>query len=153
MNQIFGGYAVKTAASICPYCGCGCRLVFMIEDGKIVKTLPDKTDEPSEGIACIKGLTVHEALKNGNGRILRPLLRMDKEEPFKEASWEEAYRFIYEKTQDLAPSEVFINASGKVTNEDSYLTQKFARVVYKTNNIDACCARLCHVTTVQGLEN
>jgi len=144
---------VKTAASICPYCGCGCRLVFMIEDGKIVKTLPDKTDEPSEGIACIKGLTVHEALKNGNGRILRPLLRMDKEEPFKEASWEEAYRFIYEKTQDLAPSEVFINASGKVTNEDSYLTQKFARVVYKTNNIDACCARLCHVTTVQGLEN
>jgi predicted molibdopterin-dependent oxidoreductase YjgC len=53
----------------------------------------------------------------------------------------------------LAPSEVFINASGKITNEDCYVTQKFARIVYKTNNIDACCARLCHVTTVKGLED
>lgn len=33
------------------------------------------------------------------------------------------------------------------------MTQKFARIAYKTNNVDACCARLCHVTTVQGLEN
>ena len=125
----------------------------MVENGKIVKVAPDRSDEPSEGIACIKGLTIHETLWDDSGRILRPLMRMSKDEPFKEASWEEAYRFIFEHTGDLAPSEVFINASGKITNEDCYVTQKFARIAYKTNNIDACCARLCHVTTVQGLEN
>jgi len=125
----------------------------MVENGKILKVAPDKSDEPSEGIACVKGLTIHESLGNGEGRILKPLTRMGKDEPFKEASWDEAYRFIYERTRDLAPSEVFINASGKITNEDCYVTQKFARIAYKTNNIDACCARLCHVTTVQGLEN
>lgn len=125
----------------------------MVDNGKIVKVTPDKTDEPSEGIACIKGLTIHETLGNGEGRILTPLIRMNKDEPLREASWDEAYRFIYERTRDLAPSEVFINASGKITNEDCYVTQKFARIAYRTNNIDACCARLCHVTTVQGLEN
>jgi len=144
---------VKTVASMCAYCGCGCRLLFNIEDGRIVRVVPDRTDEPSEGIACIKGLTIHETLTNSEGRILKPMIRTSKDEAFKEASWNEAYRFIYEHTKDLAPSEVFINASGKITNEDSYVTQKFARIAYKTNNIDGCCARLCHVTTVEGLEH
>jgi len=143
----------ETIASICSYCGCGCRLLFLVEDDRIVKVIPDKTDDASEGIACIKGLTIHESVGSHENRILQPLMREDKDEPFKEVSWNEAYRFIYERTKDLAPSEVFINASGKITNEDCYITQKFARIAYKTNNIDACCARLCHVTTVQGLEN
>jgi predicted molibdopterin-dependent oxidoreductase YjgC len=121
----------------------------------MMKVVPDRTDDASEGIACIKGLTIHESVKSeaDDGRILQPLIRKDKEAPFKQVSWDEACKFIYERTKDLAPSEVFINASGKVTNEDCYVTQKFARIAYKTNNVDACCARLCHVTTVQGLEN
>jgi predicted molibdopterin-dependent oxidoreductase YjgC len=127
--------------------------LFIVEDNRIVKMLPDKTDNPSEGIACVKGLTIHETMSTDEGRILRPQVRNRKDEPFREVSWEEAYRFIFQKTKDLAPSEVFINASGRITNEDCYITQKFARIAYKTNNIDACCARLCHVTTVQGLEN
>jgi len=125
----------------------------MVGDGEIVKIVPDRSDEPSEGTACIKGLTIHESIGKGEGRILKPLIRMDKDKPFKEVPWDEAYRFIYERTRDLAPSEVFINASGKITNEDCYVTQKFSRIAYKTNNIDACCARLCHVTTVEGLEH
>ena len=144
---------METVASICPYCGCGCRLLFILDDNRIVKMLPDRTDNPSEGTACIKGLTIHETMSTDEGRILNPMVRSQKHEPFREVSWDEAYRFIYERTRDLAPSEVFINASGRITNEDCYVTQKFARIAYKTNNVDACCARLCHVTTVQGLEN
>jgi predicted molibdopterin-dependent oxidoreductase YjgC len=143
---------LKTIPSTCAYCGCGCRLLFQVEDGKILKVIPDKTDDASEGIACIKGLTIHESVGNNEGRILQPLIREDKYASFKAVSWDEAYNFIYEHTKDLAPNEVFINASGKVTNEDCYVTQKFARIAYNTNNIDACCARLCHVTTVEGLE-
>src|SRR4030067_1242964 len=92
-------------------------------------------------------------MSTDEGRILSPLIRKDKGEPLQEVSWDEAYRFVYQHTKDLAPSEVFINASGKTTNEDCYVTQKFARLAYRTNNVDACCSRLCHVTTVQGLEN
>jgi len=143
---------LQTVASICCYCGVGCRLLFSVENNKIVKMLPDKTDPVSEGTPCIKGLTIHESTGRGEGRIVQPLVREDKDAPFKEVSWDEAYTLIHERTRDLAPSEVFINASGKITNEDCYVTQKFARIAYKTNNIDACCARLCHVTTVEGLE-
>jgi predicted molibdopterin-dependent oxidoreductase YjgC len=148
-----GDIALETVASTCAYCGCGCRLLFVIENGKIVKMLPDKSDNPSEGIACIKGLTIHESVRNNEGRIMKPLIRSSKDQPLREASWNEAYRLIHERTKNLAPSEIFVNASGKITNEDCYVTQKFARIAYKTNNIDACCARLCHVTTVQGLED
>ncbi|HVP93161.1 MAG TPA: molybdopterin-dependent oxidoreductase, partial [Acidobacteriota bacterium] len=144
---------METVASVCAYCGCGCRLLYVVENGRIVKVLPDMTDEPSEGIACVKGLTIHDSVRDDEGRILKPLIRASKNEPFRQVSWEEAYRFVYERTKDLAPSEVFFNASGKITNEDCYVTQKFARIAYKTNNIDACCARLCHVTTVEGLEH
>jgi predicted molibdopterin-dependent oxidoreductase YjgC len=144
---------LETIPSTCAYCGCGCRLLFQIEKGKIVKVIPDRSDDASEGIACIKGLTIHESVGNNEGRILQPLMREDKYADFKAVSWDEAYRFIYEHTKDLAPNEVFINASGKVTNEDCYVIQKFARIAFKTNNIDACCARLCHVTTVEGLDH
>jgi formate dehydrogenase major subunit len=124
-----------------------------VENDRIVKVVPDRADDVSEGIACIKGLTIHESVGSNEGRILQPLIRDDKYSAFKAVSWEEAYNFIYEHTKDLAPNEVFINASGKVTNEDCYVTQKFARIAFRTNNIDACCARLCHVTTVEGLEH
>jgi len=144
---------LENIPSICCYCGCGCRLLFSVEDNKIVRMLPDKTDEVSEGTPCIKGLAIHESTGRGEGRILQPLVREDKDAPFREVSWSDAYALIHNRTSDLAPSEVFINASGKITNEDDYVTQKFARIAYKTNNIDACCARLCHVTTVKGLED
>ena len=41
-------------------------------------------------------------------------------------------------------------SSARVSNEENYLMQKFARAVLKTPNIDHC-ARLCHASTVVGL--
>lgn len=137
--------------SICPYCGCGCRLDFIVKNGKIVKVVPDPTDEVSEGKPCIKGLTVNEVVYKR--RALKPLIRKNKEAPFKKVSWEEAYDFIYQKTKGLTPEDVFFAPSGKVTNVDDYVMQKFARVVFKTNNVDGCCSRLCHKATVMSLIN
>ena len=41
-------------------------------------------------------------------------------------------------------------ASAKVTNEENYVIQKFARAVLGTNSVDHC-ARLCHAPSVAGL--
>jgi formate dehydrogenase (coenzyme F420) alpha subunit len=120
---------------------CGCRLLFILEDGRIMKMLPDRTDNPSEGTACTKGLTIHQTMSTDESRILNPMVRNHKSEPFSDVPWNGAYRFISKQTKDLAPSEFFINASGRITNEDCYVTQKSARIAYKTNNVDACCAR------------
>ena len=139
----------KIVSTICTYCGCACRLNFVIDNGKIVKVLPDPTDKVSEGKPCIKGLTLHEVIQKD--RILKPMTRKYKSSPLKEVSWDEAYNFIYEKTKDLSPEEVFFAPSGKTTNEDCYIMQKFARTVFKTNNVDGCCTRLCHIATVKAL--
>lgn len=135
--------------STCIYCGCGCKLRYEVKENKIVRVSGFAGDDISEGKPCIKGLTIGEVVEDG--RIKSPMIRVN--DKLKEASWEEAYRLIYERTRDLSPEEVFFVPSGKTTNEDCFIVQKFARVVFKTNNVDGCCSRLCHVATVAGLLN
>ncbi len=135
--------------STCIYCGCGCKLEYETKNNKIVKIHPVKNDDVSEGKPCIKGLTINEIAYTG--RIEKPLIRQDKTKPFKEVSWQKAIDFIYKNIKSLDPGNLFLNVSGKTTNEDCYVTQKFARAVLKTNNIDSCCGRLCHLATVQAM--
>ncbi len=137
--------------SVCPYCGCGCKLRFVVEDNVLVKVLPCKDDEISRGKPCIKGLTLHEVTREG--RITQPLVRKSKNSKLKPVTWEKALEFIYKKTKNLSPEEVIFVPSGKVTNEDNYVMQKFARIVFFTNNVDSCCTRLCHKATVEGMRN
>jgi len=135
--------------SICCYCGCSCSLLFEVRENKVVDVKPDPRDAISEGRPCIKGLTIHEVYDKG--RILRPMIRRGGK--LKKSSWDEALRYIKEQTKDLTPAEVFFAPSGKTTNEDCYALQKLARVVYKTNNVDGCCGRLCHAATLVAMQS
>ena len=69
---------------------------------------------------------------------------------FEEASWDEGYKLIAEKCKYYKPEEMACLASARVSNEENYPMQKFARAVLKTPNIDHC-ARLCHASMVVGL--
>jgi len=62
--------------SICPFCGCGCRLNFFVKNNKLIKVLPDSTDYMSEGRPCIKGLIVNEIYNKNRYRF--PLVRKGK---------------------------------------------------------------------------
>lgn len=135
--------------SICPYCGCGCKLNFLVENGKILKVKGCEEDEISEGKPCLKSLVLNEVVDEN--RILYPLMR--KGGKLKRVSWRKAFSLIYKKTKDLAPSEIFFTGSGKITNEDNYVILKFAKIVYGTNNTDSCCGRLCHISTVQAMND
>ncbi|MGQ9479421.1 MAG: molybdopterin oxidoreductase family protein, partial [Thermoproteota archaeon] len=101
------------------------------------------------GFPCVRGLTIHEIIYKN--RLTKPLIRESKDEDFKEVSWKEAYEFIYENIRDLEGNEILFIPSGKTTNENNYVMQKFARAVLKSNNVDGCCARLCHVNTIAAL--
>ncbi|HLE06717.1 MAG TPA: molybdopterin-dependent oxidoreductase, partial [Candidatus Nanoarchaeia archaeon] len=131
--------------SSCIYCGCACRLKYEVTDNNITKVGAVKTDDVSEGAPCIKGLTIHEAYNKN--KIETPLING------KKATIKQALDYIYKNTKELAPSEVFFNISGKITNENNYLIQKFANTFYNTSNVDSCCGRLCHNATVQGMKN
>ena len=132
----------KIVPSVCSYCGCGCGVLFQVFDGELVDTLPMKTHPVNAGKLCIKGWNLHEHVVSDK-RLQTPLLRQGDE--FKSASWDEAIGFASDKLQSIVkahgPDSVGVLVSAKITNEENYLAQKFARAVIGTNNVDHC-ARL-----------
>jgi len=132
----------KIIPSICSYCGCGCGVLFQVLDGRLTGTLPMKTHPVNQGKLCIKGWNLHEHVISDK-RLTSPMVKKDGQ--LQESSWDEAIRITAERLQsiikDHGPDSVGVLVSAKITNEENYLAQKFARAVVGTNNVDHC-ARL-----------
>lgn len=132
----------KIIPSTCSYCGCGCGVLFQVLDGKLVGTLPMKTHPVNQGKLCIKGWNLHEHVISDK-RLTSPMVKKDGQ--LQESSWDEAIRITAERLQAIiknhGPDSVGVLVSAKITNEENYLAQKFARAVIGTNNVDHC-ARL-----------
>ena len=128
--------------SICSYCGVGCGVLFQVIDGKLVDTMPLKTHPVSHGKLCIKGWNLHEYITSFM-RIKSPLIKINGR--FRAATWDRAIRFAAESLKEViekhGPDSVGVLVSAKMTNEENYLAQKFARAAVGTNNVDHC-ARL-----------
>ena len=64
---------------------------------------------------------------------------------FREATWDEALDIVarrFNKIKETNGSDSLgVLTSARITNEENYIANKFARAVLKTNNIDHC-ARL-----------
>ena len=133
---------LKFVPSICSYCGTGCGVLFQVADGNLVGTLPLKTHPVNQGKLCIKGWNLHEYV-NSFIRLKSPLIKKDGR--FVKCTWEEAISHTAERLTAIVnqhgPDSVGVLLSAKMTNEENYLAQKFARAVIGTNNVDHC-ARL-----------
>jgi len=142
----------KLVPSVCPFCGVGCGILLDVEKGKIVQTLPRKDGPSNQGLICIKGTNAHKIV-HSKDRLTHPLKRTKNGE-FKKISWKEALNIVAKELKRIkkvyGPNSIGIIGSTKTTNEECYLTQKFARVVIGTNNVDNS-TRLCHAPTVYGL--
>lgn len=141
--------------SICPYCGTGCGILYQTDGEKIVATLPNQASPVNGSGLCIKGWSAHEHLR-AEGRLTTPLIRQEGEGEgrFSPASWDEALDLaagkLKETVAEHGPDSVMVLSSARITNEENYLAQKFARAIIGTNNVDHC-ARLCHSASVAGL--
>jgi formate dehydrogenase major subunit len=133
---------VKIIPSVCSYCGTGCGVLYQVVDGNIVGTMPLKTHPVNQGKLCIKGWNLHEYV-NSPTRLRSPLLKMNGR--FRQATWDKAVQFTAERIKNITekhgPDSVGVLVSAKMTNEENYLAQKFARAAVGTNNVDHC-ARL-----------
>ncbi|MEX2726002.1 MAG: formate dehydrogenase subunit alpha, partial [Candidatus Sigynarchaeum springense] len=102
---------------------------------------------------CIKGWNVHEFIQHPD-RLTDPMIR--KNGKLEKVSWDEAIKYVADNFKKIMAENPGNNrvlgcfSSAKCTNEENYAMQKFARTVFKTNNVDHC-ARLCHASTVAGL--
>jgi formate dehydrogenase alpha subunit len=138
---------VKYVPTTCPYCGTGCGFNLVVKDGKAVGVAPWHRNPVNDGKLCPKGNYAWEFI-HSEDRLTKPLIK--KGDQFVEASWDEAYDTIVKNFKKYKPEEMACLSSARVSNEENYLMQKFARSVLKTPNVDHC-ARLCHASTVVGL--
>ena len=149
---------MKKIASVCPYCGAGCKLNLVVENNRIIRA------EAAEGVTnqgtlCLKGFYGWDFLNDTRlltPRLTQPMIRYHKGEAFTPVTWQEAIRYTAHKLSSIkaqhGPRSIMTTGSSRGTgNETNYVMQKFARAVLNTNNVD-CCARVCHGPSVAGLQ-
>jgi predicted molibdopterin-dependent oxidoreductase YjgC len=126
----------------CSYCGVGCQLYLHVKDNRVVKVSGVEDVPPNYGSLCVKGRFGFDFI-NSPERLTMPLIKENGE--FREATWEEALNLVADKFSEIkkthGPDSMGVLTSARITNEENYVANKFARAVLNTNNIDHC-ARL-----------
>ena len=137
--------------TICPFCGVGCGLLLEVENGKVVRVIPEKNHIVSKGKICGKGATAHKTLYL-SGRLTKPLKRVG--DSFVETSWDQALNEIAEKLlkikEKYSGKAIAIYGGCQNTLEEVYVMSKLIRFL-GSNNVDSC-ARICHEPSATALK-
>ena len=142
---------IKRTKTVCTYCGVGCSFEMLTRDRKILKVQPSEK-APVNGIStCIKGKFAWDFVNHAK-RLTTPLIREDGR--FREASWDEALDLVAKRLMTdrdtHGPNAIGFIGSSKASNEEAYLTQKIARLIIGTNNVDNS-SRYCQNPATLGL--
>jgi formate dehydrogenase major subunit len=152
LTDATGEQAESWARTTCAYCGVGCELEYGISSGHVVASRPAADRPVAKGHACAKG-RYGFGFTHSEDRILQPQIRVGND--WQPAAWDKALGSAASRLKAIinkhGPDAIGILASSRSTNEDSYLAQKFARMVIGTNNVD-CCARVCHTPTAAAMK-
>ena len=163
-------WELDRVATICGYCGVGCRVEFAVKDGAILYADGAGNNPVNNEFLCSKGRYGWDFATNRD-RLTQPLIRRDvafelglTEEPwempqqsplavrkpkiedsFVPTDWDTALDLVADRLADTVkaygPDSVMGLTSARCTNEENYLFQKFMRAAIGTNNLDHC-ARL-----------
>ncbi len=131
-----GPWALTKTRSVCNFCGVGCRLELNHLGDTMVKITADEHDSPTRGNLCAFG-------RFGNGFIqhserLRTAL-ISKGKTLESTSLETAFHSVAKAIRDdirkIPGDQIAVFVSPRLTNEEMYVIQKFARVVLHTHNV------------------
>ena len=107
----------------------------------------------SRPFSCVKGRFAW-GYATHKDRILNPMVREKITDPWREVTWDEAFKHIageFRRIQyQYGKGAVGGITSSRCTNEETYLVQKLIRAGFGNNNVDTC-ARVCHSPTGYGL--
>ena len=137
--------------TVCTYCGVGCSFEMWTRERQLLKVQP-VADAPANGIStCVKGKFGWDFV-NDDARLTTPLVR--EHGRFREATWDEALDRVARRLGELrdrhGPDSIGFIGSSKASNEEAYVTQKIARLVIGTNNVDNS-SRYCQNPATMGL--
>ena len=124
--------------SVCAFCGVGCQIEYHAKKGRVERVTSEDTTYNS-GNLCINGRFGYRYLASPD-RLTAPMLR-GKAGALETCSWDTALSEASLKLKGIleksGPAAVAGLGSPRVTNEESFLFQKFLRVAVGTNNIDS----------------
>ncbi|GAB3754922.1 formate dehydrogenase subunit alpha [Lysobacter olei] len=139
--------------TVCPYCAVGCELEIAVADDRIVASRPVLGAPANKGHVCSKGRYAY-AYVDAADRVTTPRLRHHGQ--WHSVGWDDAIAHVADRLRRIVtahgPDAVGVLGSARATNEENYLTQKFARIAIGTNNVD-CCARVCHTPSAAALKH
>ncbi len=161
------GRADRLVRTTCAYCGVGCQLDLNVKDepfGGSVLRVTSTPEAPVNGLhLCLKGRYGYEFIHKTE-RLTRPRVREyllnEQPRPRERGKWVDvdwdtalgiAARGLHQACCDQEIDRVGVLGSGKYTNEENYLLNKFARQVLHTNNID-CAAHAIQPDIMEGVE-
>ncbi len=134
-------WEMKHVGTTCTHCADGCKTTLGVRRADTGMEIVRGDNRDKSGIngdfLCMKGRYAFD-FANHQDRLTQPLIR--KEGRLTPSSWEEAFELIGGRFREVRDSTggqaIGVVGSTRTTNEESYLLQKFARVVLGTNNID-----------------
>jgi NADH-quinone oxidoreductase subunit G len=144
-----GTYRYKTrpwemnhVATVCTHCGDGCKTTLGVRSTSDGAEIVRGDNRDKSGIngdfLCNKGRYAFD-FANSPDRITQPLVR-NASGVLLPVSWEQALEHVGKKLRELRDTRggksIGVVGGNRLTNEEAYLLQKFARTVLQTNNID-----------------
>jgi formate dehydrogenase major subunit len=137
----------------CAYCGVGCSFQAEMKGDQVVRMTPSKDGQANHGHSCVKGRFAW-GYASHRDRILKPMVREETSDPWREVGWEEAIGFAATRFKQIQEKygrkSIGGITSSRCTNEEVYVVQKLIRAAMGNNNVDTC-ARVCHSPTGYGL--
>lgn len=131
-------WAFGVTPGICAFCSTGCQIEYHAKDGRIER-VTSSDDGFNRGNLCVNGRFGYAAF-NSAARLTSPLMK-DGTGELKKVSWNQALGTVAAQLKDTAGvaggSAIAGIGSPRVTNEESYLFQKFLRGALGSNNIDS----------------
>jgi predicted molibdopterin-dependent oxidoreductase YjgC len=162
------GPADRLVASICAYCGVGCRFDLGVRDdvpgGRVIRVSSTTKALVNGDHLCVKGRYGYDFIHSPN-RLKRPRVREyllkqaprpPDRGPWVEVDWETALDAAADGLRaardQYGSASVGLLASAKCLNEENYLVNKLARQILGTNNID-CVDYMHRPSVVEGMES
>src|SRR4029453_12486567 len=81
--------AISTGCTVCPYCGVGCGLKVELEGGRVPPGRGGRTHRGTHGMLSRKAVYLPQAI-NAPDRLPQPQMRLRRDQPWLEASWDAA---------------------------------------------------------------
>ena len=144
-------WMLKRMDTICNYCGDGCQMTVQTKGQELIEVNSAHGAGRNNGDLCARGFFGFHAASHPD-RLTHPLIRRDGK--LVQATWEEALEYVAGRLGEIKATHggesIGGLISGRCTNEELYLFQKFLRVAIGTNHIDSS-ARYGHLNGLHAM--